>query len=719
MPTCSTAENRCKSTAAAPKNRLSSGDNAKTADEKKEPEVFCPRSHIAKLSGTIEFTFSVDSFFLVYQNSMILEKPIPEFAEWFLPAAAAWLMAVAALLGITLGIGFIFALIWHGKHFPRPFVRTVQRGLEGVTSFSAARTWAVALLTVKESLRRRVIFIFAMFMVLLLMAGWFLDPNSEDPARLYLSFVSGATMVLVLLLSLFLSAFGLPTEFKTKTIYSIVTKPLRSSEIVLGRIIGVSVISTAMLIFMGIASYFFVTNGLRHTHLLEERTDLTPVSLESGSGTNDPRQIIFQGETRLTNGHKHPVTVFADGSVSVAQVNGHTHQVTVKKEEGKPARYTVHDENGTMQARIPVYCKQLSFRKGDNIETSEGINVGEEWEYRSYIAGAADGKTASEAAIFCFRGISESAFNAETIKQGIPVEMKLGVFRTIKADIEQRVNGSLSIRNPKTGLKVELMTFSTEEFITKTLLLPRTFEGTPQIVQRRGRNDDNTLFVQPDDRTAAEGRNNTDLMQRKNFDLFQDFVADGEVEIWLQCLDRMQYIGVAPRDLYLRAADAPVGFNFAKSFFSIWMQMIILTSFGVLFSTFLSGPIAMISTVGVMIAGFAKSFMIDLGLNKVLGGGPFESLYRLLIQQNLVTDLPSNMATSFVKFSDQIYAYFLLLLGQTVPPLSEYGVYDKALVQGFDIPAGWLLNHSVTTLAYVIPVVIAAYLILNNREVAK
>jgi len=46
-------------------------------------------------------------------------------------------------------------------------------------------------------------------------------------------------------------------------------------------------------------------------------------------------------------------------------------------------------------------------------------------------------------------------------------------------------------------------------------------------------------------------------------------------------------------------------------------------------------------------------------------------------------------------------------------------VYDEALVRGFNIPADWVLIHSITTLAYVVPLFIVAYLILSNREVAQ
>ncbi|MCL2711403.1 MAG: hypothetical protein FWE95_11035 [Planctomycetaceae bacterium] len=648
---------------------------------------------------------------------MVLEQNIPDFVDWIGPAALSWIIAVAVLLSIAFAVGAVFAFIWYGPaRFWAPFKQAVLRGGENAI-VSPTRTWAIALLTIKESIRRRVLLIFAMFLVLILIAGWFLDTGSEDPAKLYLSFVVGATTILVLLLALFLSAFSLPTDFKTKTIFTVVTKPVRSSELVLGRIVGISLVGTVILVLMAGASYIFVTSSLEHTHLLSEREDLEQVSI-SDDNTVDMQRVVLMGQTQLNNGHKHPVRVLADGRVIVEEVNGHTHYVPDVK-PGEQNRYRVEAEQGTWQARIPIYGKTLSFRQSDGLEGKEGINVGDEWEYRSYISGPTEGATASQAAIFSFEGIRESQFSPETLAQGLPIEVTMGVFRTHKGNIEQRVNGSLSIRNPKTGMRVEVMTFSTEEFITKALLVPRKFEGTPQVVQRQGRDALYNSFISPSNEVYEANRNDIRMTQRRVFDIFEDFVADGQVEIWLQCLDRGQYVGVARYDLYIRAADASVTLNFVKGYYKIWMQMIILVSFGVLFSTFLSGPVAMLSTIGVLIAGFAKKFVIDLGFNQVLGGGPFEALYRLLIQQNMVVDLETSTATQFIKAVDVVYSKFLLLVGQAVPPLSEYAVYDNALVSGFNVPMHWVLNHSIMTMAYALPLFIVAYLILSNREVAQ
>ena len=44
------------------------------------------------------------------------------------------------------------------------------------------------------------------------------------------------------------------------------TKPVRTSEIVLGRIVGFTIIGTVLLAVMGVSSYLFVVRSLAHTH---------------------------------------------------------------------------------------------------------------------------------------------------------------------------------------------------------------------------------------------------------------------------------------------------------------------------------------------------------------------------------------------------------------------------------------------------------------------
>ena len=120
-------------------------------------------------------------------------------------------------------------------------------------------------------------------------------------------FVLTATNYLILALALFISAFSLPEDIKSKTIYTIVTKPVRATEIVLGRMVGFVMVGTLLLVPMGVASYFFVERGLDHTHY--EVADVEEV----GRGR-------LQGETDYVQYHSHGFTIDASETAGLTDV---------------------------------------------------------------------------------------------------------------------------------------------------------------------------------------------------------------------------------------------------------------------------------------------------------------------------------------------------------------------------------------------------------------
>ena len=64
--------------------------------------------------------------------------------------------------------------------------------------------------------------------------------------------------------------------------------------------------------------------------------------------------------------------------------------------------------------------------------------------------------------------------------------------------------------------------------------------------------------------------------------------------------------------MYLRARDASFALNFVKGYLGIWVQMLLVTSFGVMFSTFLSGPVAMMATLAALVPGSSRSSCLDV-----------------------------------------------------------------------------------------------------------
>src|SRR5215212_9626928 len=213
---------------------------------------------------------------------MVLENPLLPYLTWLIgypwADAAAFLnsalfrfvLTAAVLAVIALVVGFLVALVRHGPLKAGDITyRVVVNGFRELFRTSPRRLWAIARLTIKESVRRRVIVALVVYIVILLFSGWFLQTGYREPGKLFFSVVLTTTTYLVLLIALLISAFSLPNDFKSKTIYTVVTKPVRASDIVLGRILGFTIVGTILLAIMGVCSAAFVWRMLDHTHLVK------------------------------------------------------------------------------------------------------------------------------------------------------------------------------------------------------------------------------------------------------------------------------------------------------------------------------------------------------------------------------------------------------------------------------------------------------------------
>ena len=313
--------------------------------------------------------------------------------QWYEGGLYLWLALVAGLTLACLVVGCAGGVLRGGLGYA---TRTVDDALASLmadlTRLSPRRTWALSRLAVKEAIRRSIVVVFVVFLVLLLFAGWFIDPSNPDPARLYMDLVLTSTGYLTLFLAMFLSALSLPEDIKNRTIHTVVTKPVRASEIVLGRIVGFTLVGTVLLGMMGVLSYVFVVRGVSHTH------ELRAADLHAGGPDGCRRGRALKGFTSMARNHQHEVTIDAEGHVRVETAQGHWHEVTVEG-PGKDARYTVGPPQGMLLARVPIYGKlRFQEQRGRDREGGQrGRRMGVSQLHRRGAARAA--------AIWTFEGI--------------------------------------------------------------------------------------------------------------------------------------------------------------------------------------------------------------------------------------------------------------------------------------------------------------------------
>ena len=664
---------------------------------------------------------------------MVVEDFI-EFSDWI--GSGLLLFGGIALAAIVLGVffGYLVASFRHGP-FEAFYVvsQVIGQAVPDFLFTSPRRVWAIARLAIKEAFRRKVILVtFGIFATTLLFGGWFMNGNTEHPERIYINFVLWGTQLLVLLMGMLISSFSLPEDIKNKTIYTVVTKPVRPTEIVIGRILGFGLLGTGLLALMALISFLFVWRGLAHEHQIVGDTqtlasfvDIPADGFSSFTRRRASEDAIMEAQTSNDKGHRHRLELIndtrdiakpeprlktnivnkivneTDGTVTYqrivcAPVGGHTHQVFVDG-QGKDAKISLGPAVGYFRARVPIYAAFLQFYDRQGNKADKGTNIGKEWEYRGYVDGGNPrNRTSLSKAEFRFENFVESDFRDADI---LPLEMTLGVFRTYKGDVEKRVTGGIQIESvPESELDPvfisDMIDFETNEYSVQTLPISRKIVGK---------------LVSPDGK----------LLDKGEFDLFDDFAGKNqELHLSLSCRDINQYLGVAKADLYFRASDKVYWANFFKGYVGIWCQMIIIIAMGVAFSTFLSAPITMLGTLVMIIIGFNTPFIRELTDVNHDGGGPIESCIRVVTQKNMMVDLDTGVVTTVIENVDRLILAILNALTYLAPNFSQLN-FSNYLTYGFAVDNQRIFIAVLITLAFCVGLTILGYFALKTREIAK
>ncbi len=132
----------------------------------------------------------------------------------------------------------------------------------GLGHVRGRRVWAMAKLSLKESVRRRVLWGFSLMLLVFLFGSWFLPYKPEDQVRNYVRAVFLAMTMLLLVTAGLLAAFSIPSDIKSLSIHTIVTKPVERFEILVGRYFGYILLMTVVLVVMSLLSLGYVARGV-------------------------------------------------------------------------------------------------------------------------------------------------------------------------------------------------------------------------------------------------------------------------------------------------------------------------------------------------------------------------------------------------------------------------------------------------------------------------
>lgn len=581
------------------------------------------------------------------------------------------------------------------------------------------RTLAIAWLARKEATRRMwaPYVVLAVFLVVLAFTHWFLQPpRPAEMSRLFVGTLTLLCSLLITLMIIFLSPLSLPTDIQQQTIYTIVSKPVSRLELIWGRILGYMVLVTVIISIFGGISYVYLIRQVNSTiraTVAEADASRTDNPLRASQLDDQAEQLTARMSAR------EPLKgslVFRD-SRGMPQIKG--------IDVGQELEYRTHVEGATpskgiwrfgvishpfdevrnmaardagrtppapqypiLDRRVPVdnflrpgtvefVDNQLFLLKTRQTQGTSGLESQIEAlnaEKRALTAKDAEFQMAVKKAEDTGDSAGIGAAEAEraTIHSDpFRVEMSFTIYRTTKGRVGEPVFASIKVVNPVTGEQYE-NTFPVREYYTDYQMIP------------------SSLLVG----------------------------SDGFLNIEVQCVSSTQYLGMAESDLFILASNGSFFWNFVRGLMGVWLQALVLTSIGVFAGTFLSWPVALLTTIAFFIGGqVAFGYLQELSFQAQFGGGPFESLYRLISHDNQMADLTPTVAVVTAKTLDSLVMPIMSRLVYVVPNFASLDV-SNTVADGFAVTGSQVIGNALMALAYALPFSVAGFFVLKNREVA-
>lgn len=181
-----------------------------------------------------------------------------------------------------------------------------------------------------------------------------------------------------------------------------------------------------------------------------------------------------------------------------------------------------------------------------------------------------------------------------------------------------------------------------------------------------------------------------------------------------------QMLGVAKPDFYMLAHERLFEVNFLKGIAGMWCTHMLVLGIAVACSTYLSSVISLLCTLFLFCAGMSGDYMSEIAENRLDGGGVTESLVRLTKQMPIAQRLEASPTTSVIQSVDSFFGWWVGRLMNLIPDINRYDLH-KYVANGFDI--GWtdvlFLDNLLPLLAHLIPWAIAAYYLMQYREIAN
>jgi hypothetical protein len=124
------------------------------------------------------------------------------------------------------------------------------------------------------------------------------------------------------------------------------------------------------------------------------------------------------------------------------------------------------------------------------------------------------------------------------------------------------------------------------------------------------------------------------------------------------------------------------------------------------------------ATLSAAVLGFFGQFVRNVATGVTEGGGPLEATIRIIIQQNVMTDLEINsIVVQILKVGDAILMRLLQAATYVLPDYTRFDTVEF-VADGYSIMPDLVAEQVTMAAVYFVVVTIVGYFCLKTREIA-
>ncbi len=503
-------------------------------------------------------------------------------------------------------------------------IQTVLLGVGGLCGMAAAamalvlnlprlrarRIGALARLSFKEALRRRVPYAFLILLVVFLFGNWYVPYMPKDQVRTYVSLVYWAMGPLLITSALVLGAFSIPTDIRQQTIHTVVTKPVERFEIVLGRFLGFVGLLTLILLVMTTLSLIYVLRNVDPLAAAESLMARVPAF----------GQITFEGTPLNEKGENKGESVGREWNYR-SYITGPTpprpRQTAVWNFAALPASV----------AKRPVVRCEFTF---DVFRLDKGF------------------ENKNPTCSFVFQTWRFKKGSEDRYKQ--------------KRNDEERAQKDLNSQKPRSEQKTaqeienEVADQLAEEFGYFEKVSKPVVDYHTETIDIPGGLFRNALKGPlPDPEAAVQVRVQNDTRSGQigmaRYDLYfrMDNPEGGWQPFWF-------------------------AWNFYKGAMGLWFSTALVCGLAIALSTYMSGLISLLITAMLFFGGMSQEFIKSVGEGKNFGGGPAEAAIRITTRHHITAPMDEGAATTAAKIADTGFRWVILRAIKLLPDVDRYSM---------------------------------------------